>query len=577
MKKTISISIGGRLFYVEDDACVKLEGYLNAVKLRFAALPESEEVMRDFENRAAEHLTSEDINQSKIITLPQVEKLIEIMGSPEEFEGELGEETIKTEESIQAPTGKRRLFRNMDDAMVAGICSGLGAYLGVDPMWVRLFFLVATVFGGSTIWVYIIMWLIVPVAVSTSEKLQMRGDAVTVKSLEKAVEDEAREQDGENGKKRIASLPGRFIRKVLEIIGRLISVIIPIVASIIGAFISIGTAFATLFLIFISAQAIFNGNAKYIEFPLAKVLDSGEYYLVIFTVFFLILVPLIFLQLLGITLMRRKNTFRTVPVIGMLALWMFTLVAGSVAGVRLAPKVEERISNLPEYQRLEKQVPVANFNKIEINNDVRVRISQGKTQNVKFSGFKKAVEEIEVNVNNGTLVLNRHHEDKTCLFCDNLSATVFIEVPNLEKVVAKDSSWVMTENEIGVSNLELDIKGSGARFEVKADKLKIALSDGSHLDLTGSGKTVEASIDGNSRLEAEDYIAQEMVVMAQDNSRAFLNVVVSLSATAKENSRIIYDGNAKLEKIETGNSRVYKNVRNLDIDGQTPLPPVELQ
>jgi phage shock protein PspC (stress-responsive transcriptional regulator) len=99
-------------------------------------------------------------------------------------------EAISGGEKSNYKTGKR-LFRNPDDEVVGGVCSGIAAYFGIqDPIWIRILWIFLTLSGGFGIPVYIILWIIVPKAESASERLQMRGESINVSNIGKIIEDE---------------------------------------------------------------------------------------------------------------------------------------------------------------------------------------------------------------------------------------------------------------------------------------------------------------------------------------------------------------------------------------------------
>ncbi|MEE4260193.1 MAG: PspC domain-containing protein, partial [Bacteroidales bacterium] len=89
--------------------------------------------------------------------------------------------------------GKKRLFRNIDDRMLGGVCSGLGAYFNIDATIVRIIFLLALFLAGGSILVYVVLWIVIPPARTVSEKLEMQGDPVTISNIEKAFKEEMNE------------------------------------------------------------------------------------------------------------------------------------------------------------------------------------------------------------------------------------------------------------------------------------------------------------------------------------------------------------------------------------------------
>lgn len=168
---------------IDEDAYAHLRKYLTELEKHFSRSEGYDEIMDDIENRLAE-LLSENRSPRDIITMNQVEKAIDIMGMPEDFVKEGFEEPKR-----EYKTGKK-LFRDTDDKVVGGVCSGLAAYFGIpDPLWVRVGFAVAFFgLGGGGI-VYLILWALMPEAQTAKDFLAMRGEPINVSNIAKIVEE----------------------------------------------------------------------------------------------------------------------------------------------------------------------------------------------------------------------------------------------------------------------------------------------------------------------------------------------------------------------------------------------------
>jgi phage shock protein PspC (stress-responsive transcriptional regulator) len=170
MNKTMNINIAGRVFQIDDDAFEKLREYLQAVNFRFRQIPGGHEALDDFEARVAEiFLTKKGI--TGIITSEDIEEMIAIMGRPEDIDDGYDDE-VKAE---PAGTKQRRLYRNPNETVISGVAGGLGAYLNVDPVWIRLLFILTTVFYGFGFFVYIALWVALPSANSEGRMRELYG------------------------------------------------------------------------------------------------------------------------------------------------------------------------------------------------------------------------------------------------------------------------------------------------------------------------------------------------------------------------------------------------------------------
>jgi len=191
MKKTLNINIKGIIFHLDEDAYNKLNKYLDEINNHFRNKKGREEIINDIENRLTELFQQKLNDKKQVITIEDVDEVIGTMGHPSDFD-EDSEDDYTTVPQSRAK-GHKRLFRNVEDRMLGGVCSGLGAYFNVDTVWVRIAFLIALVFAGGSILVYLVLWIVIPPARTVTEKLEMQGDPVTISNMEKAFKEEMNE------------------------------------------------------------------------------------------------------------------------------------------------------------------------------------------------------------------------------------------------------------------------------------------------------------------------------------------------------------------------------------------------
>lgn len=194
MKKTLTVNLGGTVFHIDEDAYALLDNYLSNLRQYFRAQSDAQEIVSDIECRISE-LFLEKINAGQqVITIADVEGVIERMGKPEEFdsinEGATAEECCEERNEKCTYTIDKRLYRNPDDKILGGVFSGLAAYTGWDVTLIRLIATVILVFGyGVLVPIYIVMWIVIPPACTATEKLSMRGEAINIDSIGKTVTD----------------------------------------------------------------------------------------------------------------------------------------------------------------------------------------------------------------------------------------------------------------------------------------------------------------------------------------------------------------------------------------------------
>lgn len=195
MKKTFTANLNGTVFHIEEDAYDAMQRYLANIRAKFSGSSEAEEIMGDIEARIAE-LFTERLQGRQAVSMADVDHVKQVMGQPEDYvDGDSGTAgTTANERSYDqaGPQRRKRLFRDPDDKKVAGVLSGLGHYFGIDPLWLRIAFLVFLLAGwGFPAIFYIALWVLVPEANTAAEKLEMQGEPVTVDNIKRMFEEGA--------------------------------------------------------------------------------------------------------------------------------------------------------------------------------------------------------------------------------------------------------------------------------------------------------------------------------------------------------------------------------------------------
>jgi len=190
MNKTISINLAGIVFNIDEHAYRILDKYLSTISGYFSEADGKKEIMADIESRIAEMFQERMGKARTVVSEDDVNHVIQLMGQPEDFLGDEATEPEKTEEGFES-TSSKRLFRDPDDRLVGGVCSGIAHYFGIDPLIIRILFIVAVIFFGTGFLLYLILWAVIPKAITAADKLQMKGRAVTVDNIKKRVQKEA--------------------------------------------------------------------------------------------------------------------------------------------------------------------------------------------------------------------------------------------------------------------------------------------------------------------------------------------------------------------------------------------------
>jgi len=192
MNKTVTANISGVVFHIESIAYDNLHNYLNTIRTYFKDAEGKDEIMADIEARIAE-LFKEHLDEGKeVITSNHVAQVISVMGEPEQYMDEVDAEDLNQGDrsSRKEAFYSKKLYRDADDNVLGGVCAGIGYYFGIDKIWFRAAFLVAFFGFGVGFLLYLILWIIIPSAKTTAEKLEMKGEPVTVDNIGNAIKDE---------------------------------------------------------------------------------------------------------------------------------------------------------------------------------------------------------------------------------------------------------------------------------------------------------------------------------------------------------------------------------------------------
>ena len=189
MKRAISINLGGIVFNIDDDAYRELQAYLTQIESCFSDREESKEIMNDIEVRIAELFNEKITDYKKVITSKDVNEIIEVMGRPEQF-GETEKESKHEQRERFGPSGYRRMYRDPDNRILGGVCSGMSAYWRIDPIILRILFVIAFLGFGTGLIIYIILWVVIPEAKTKAQKLEMMGEKVNVSNIGNAFKEE---------------------------------------------------------------------------------------------------------------------------------------------------------------------------------------------------------------------------------------------------------------------------------------------------------------------------------------------------------------------------------------------------
>lgn len=186
MKITVSINLGGYSFNIDEDAYAELKRYLKSLEIHFAGEESSSEILSDIESRMSELFRSRLTNYKQVISMDDVRHAISVLGTPEDISDNEG---ASAHDKFSSP-GYHRMYRDPDNRLIGGVCSGMGAYWSIDPLIIRIIFVVLALTGGLGLLVYLILYVVLPEAKTTAQKIEMKGNPVNIHNIKDSVKKE---------------------------------------------------------------------------------------------------------------------------------------------------------------------------------------------------------------------------------------------------------------------------------------------------------------------------------------------------------------------------------------------------
>jgi len=352
MNKTININLGGIFFHIDEVAYQKLKNYLDAVRRSLSDDPKGrDEIITDIESRIGELLSEKVKDVRQVINENDIDEVIEVMGKPEDY---MVDDEIFSDDNYSSYNKRKakKLYRDGSDKFLGGVSSGMAHYLSVDVIWIRIGWLIAAFGFGFGFIVYPILWILLPEAVSTSEKLEMEGEPVNISNIEKKIRDEiteasSRVKEGfddvtdkvknadykkyksraKSGSQDFIETLGRIITTFFMVIGKFIGVLLLIisVATILGLLVGL---FAVGSLDFIHEDWFYQNSMIYN--------NSGlPIWSISILTFILVGIPFFFLFSLGLRIL--SNNTKTIGKVGRLSLlgiWIVALLVTIYFGTR---------------------------------------------------------------------------------------------------------------------------------------------------------------------------------------------------------------------------------------------------
>lgn len=349
MNKTINVSLGKQFFHIDEEAFIVLKNYLDAIKQYLINEEGRDEILADVEARIAELFTEKLQSEREVVQVHEVERVIKIMGQPSDYKVEQDEDTFadaqnethSNSQNTHQSTGKK-FYRDEEKNLLGGVCAGLAHNFGIDILWMRIIWLVLFFLSYGTFTIlYVVLWIVVPAARTTAQKLAMMGEPINISNIEKKVKENAEkaanyaknfdyEKAAQNGKSSVT----HFFEELGEVLTKIANVFVKIVGFILVF--AAGLSLVSMFISFISFGSIslfgitefdFDNNGPF-------VLDAPAWLLML-TFFFIAAIPVYFIFLAGLKMINNSlKLFRLKTVVSLLILWFVAIAYVSFLGIK---------------------------------------------------------------------------------------------------------------------------------------------------------------------------------------------------------------------------------------------------
>ena len=252
MKRVETININGIVFSIDDDAFGKLSSYLDRLGKYFENEQGGRDIIADIEARISELFAEREGGAQQVVAMQDVNKVIETLGTPEDIAGTEEDEQPEQKKRQRPPQPKKqikRLYRDIDNRYLGGVCAGLSAWIGINPIIMRLILILFVllpfprfIFGfhglhglpGVAILGYCILWLIIPKAKTSAQKLEMRGEPVTISNIEKNIRESFSDPALKRSFNDFLEEFSEFWVKLFGVFGRIIAVFLGLILFITG-------------------------------------------------------------------------------------------------------------------------------------------------------------------------------------------------------------------------------------------------------------------------------------------------------------------------------------------------------
>lgn len=536
MKKTLSINLKGLVFTIDEDAYEKLQNYLQDINKHFQT-EDDIEIISDIETRIAELFTERLNNKRVVVTIEDVDYVMQTLGSPDQFDDD--EENKGAEITDKDKKEKKKIkkfYRDTDNQIFGGVAAGLANYIGIDVTIIRILFILLTFASFSwMIVIYIILWIICPSAKTTSQKLEMRGIEPSIENIKNFNSN----IDLQNNNNTIGRGFGNFAKICFKIFAIIIGIVLCL------------TFIGILGLVFVISISVLMMNPIIPGFEISTLFSV----LFIISLFASIFLPILMI-IVSIIQVLKKNKFKQKKFISFLCingiLWViFVSILLFILFKFDFPRenihnVKNTYINANTYT--EERLSEFTINSLDVSNGVNVYLQNDTCNYVEISGDEMFLRNIELDTIGNKLNISNSSSTNNLL---NTNKVIIHHTNSINDITVSSAGSVSNDSILKSDKLTLNANSAGSiDLTLDCDSLFINASSAAEIDLCG--KTNYSKIDASSAAEinTKQLHCINCVVLSSSGAEAEVNGdTIDISSSSMGN--IKHNKNAKIKRLDT--------------------------
>jgi len=524
MNKTININLGGFFFHIDEEAYQKLRRYLESISKSLSDDPQGKnEIIADIEARISELLSEKITEARQVVNENDIDDIIKIMGQPEDYTEAEESYTESAHSYNRNSASGKKLFRDGDDKFLGGVASGIAHYFDIDTIWIRLGLLALFFGAGFGFLIYIILWILLPEAKTTAEKLQMEGEPVNIDNIEKKIRKEFNNisenvsefankasekiKDGASdfSEKMNQTFSGKTkknngIQDLFETLGKIILAVFKVIGKFIGVIIIFISAAVILSLIIggfsVGSLEWLSADSAFLQYPPFFYDAALPKWILVLSLFLLIGIPFLILFILGLRILSSNIRKLSKPTsLTLLGIWIIALLAIIFTGLEFGTSYSSHgiSTNKNSLNSIENDTLI-----VKMQNDDKIYYRH----NLRRSTHK---EEVEI-------------DGKKMVYTNNIKVTV-------KRSNSNENYMIIQKESRGKNKKNANIHSENLRYKYKIQKNTVVLDTYFLSEYKNLWKDEEINI--------TLFIKEKVMVYFDNSTKNFLNNV--------DNEKDIYD------------------------------------